>query len=167
MGSPARPGRPTQLWRRATAGRHRRGLTATVADGSRVRRSRLAAGLLTIALASAPVAAVTPPAAARTAPVSGGHVATPISEVTSGLPVQVYIDQLTPRVVRPHTQVLVTGRLVNAQSTSIGDVRVRLRSRDRAVVSRSELTADATRQDALGLPVDATTTPVTRELAPG
>jgi hypothetical protein len=81
--------------------------------------------------------------------------------------VQVYIDQLNPRVVRPHAVIAVTGRIVNAQSNPISDIRVRIRVRDRAVVSRSELTSDATRQEPLGLPVDASTSPVTSQLAPG
>ena len=129
-------------------------------------RFRPAAVLLSMALGGTAVLLATT-SSAGAAPGRSAHPALARFGVTSGLPIQVYIDQLTPLVVRPHTQVVVTGRLVNAESSSVGDVRVRLRVRDRAVVSRSELTADATRQEPLGLPLDGTTTPVTTQLAPG
>jgi hypothetical protein len=104
-----------------------------------------------------------------TATATGGHPrqqSLPRNQV-AGLPVQVYVDGLTPRVVRPHTQVVATGRLVNATSTGMTDLRVRARVRSRGVVSRSELAADAVRTDPIGEPLAATTTPVTTELGAG
>ncbi|MFL6239643.1 MAG: DUF6049 family protein, partial [Actinomycetes bacterium] len=82
----------------------------------------------------------------------------------AGLTVQVFVDTLTPRVVRPHTLITVAGRLVNASSEAVGDVRVRLRVRSRAVGSRSELAGDAVRSEPLGEPLESTTTPIATSL---
>ena len=119
--------------------------------------ARLAAGLLLVTMCG--TAAATPGATAT------GRLST--STASTSLPVQVYIDALTPRVVRPHTRVVATGRLVNAGSTALTDVRVRARVRSRPVGSRSELAGDAVRSDPLGDPVSGSTVPVAPGLEPG
>jgi hypothetical protein len=109
-------------------------------------------------------------AAGLTMGVAAPSVAAPslrATETASSLPVQVFVDNLTPRVVRPHSQVVVVGRIVNASADSIDDIRARLRVRSRAVGSRSELASDAIRTDPLGEALESTTTSVTPSLAAG
>ncbi|MDX6286158.1 MAG: hypothetical protein QOG53_1643 [Frankiales bacterium] len=81
--------------------------------------------------------------------------------------VDVLVDTLLPRVVRPHSTVRVTGRLVSRSDTELTDVEVRLRVRTTAVGSRSELAATAMRTSSTGEALTATTTPVVAKLAPG
>jgi hypothetical protein len=131
-----------------------------VTRGTSIRRAVAVSLCLIVCAMTGAMSGATAGAAQRTQP-------TRPAQNESALPVQVYIDTLGPRVVRPHTQVFATGRLVNASDTAVGDVRVRFRVRTRPVVSRSELAADAVRSEPLGDPLLSTTTALVASLEPG
>jgi hypothetical protein len=91
----------------------------------------------------------------------------PSTQQATGLPVQVFVDGLTPRVVRPHKTVTVTGRLLSAAALQLTNLRVQVRVRSRSVGSRSELAVDAVSTDPIGETVPSSATPVVGTLDPG
>jgi hypothetical protein len=99
-----------------------------------VRRAAALAGLLVTAAALVAVPAAMPATAAALCP----------AQPDPATPVKITITRLEPRNIRPTDEVLVVARLLNCGSTTLTDLRVRLRTGN-VLSTRTEL-ADADRQ---------------------